>query len=134
MRKSIHLPLTTTNALQVKIKKIRSGEIMYEVFRANTLRHLGDLDRETLEKIANAMDMSYREVPFDSQESDDKQSDAYEFASVIDSYVTARKMEGLSDGTTMHVERILRSYKNKTKKKKRTEKNYKNSQRTTKWQ
>ena len=124
IRESIHLPLTTTNALQAKIKQIRSGEIMYEVFRANTLRYLGDLDKDTLEKIANAMDMSYREVPFDSQESDDKQSDAYEFASVIDSYVTARKMEGLSDGTTMHMERILKSFMNKTSKPIRNIKTY----------
>ena len=83
---------------------------MYEMFRSEVLRLLGDFSQEELAKVAEAMDITANGYTISKAETALCVPGRQEFIDIATAYIITRKTEGLTDKSIEQMARILKTH------------------------
>ena len=87
---------------------------MYEMFRSEVLRLLGDFSRENLARVAEAMDITASGYTIGKAETALCVPGRQEFIDIATAYIITRKTEGLTDKSIEQMARVLKTFINST--------------------
>lgn len=85
---------------------------MYEKFRNDVLRQIGDLPIEVLQRISTAFDVSVREYSIVESKTQPSILNCDKFLQKSEAYCISKRTEGLSPKTINHIDRVLRNFIN----------------------
>lgn len=85
---------------------------MYEKFRNDVLRQIGDLPIEVLQRISTAFDVSVREYSIVESKTQPSILNCDKFLQKSEAYCISKRIEELSPKTINHIDRVLRNFIN----------------------
>ena len=87
---------------------------MYEMFRSEVLRLLGDFSQEELAKVAEAMDITANGYTISKAETSLCVPGRQEFIDIATAYIITRKTEGITNKSIEQMARVLKTFINST--------------------